>query len=82
MGLMRVARRAGNEVASRVAAARTMKALAKAGGSNAPTSNRIPLSIFPVARLDELAEREPKIVNHTTLLLLIGYIKPANRIQN
>jgi hypothetical protein len=33
-------------------------------------------------RLDELAEREPKIVDHTMLLLLIGYIKPAKRIQN
>jgi hypothetical protein len=33
-------------------------------------------------RLDELAEREPKIVDHKTLLLLIGYIKLAKRIQN
>jgi hypothetical protein len=27
-----------------------------------------------------LTEREPKIVDHT--LLLLGYIKPAERIQN
>ena len=31
-------------------------------------------------RLDQLTEREPKIVDHT--LLLVGYIKPAKQIQN
>src|SRR5205823_9108529 len=33
-------------------------------------------------RLDELAQREPKILDHTVALLLIGYIKRAKRIQN
>ena len=34
-------------------------------------------------RLDELAEREPKILDHMMpLLLLIGYIESGKRIQN
>src|SRR5689334_9485805 len=49
IGLIRVARRAGNQVASSVAIVKTVNALANAGGSNAPTSNRMPLSILPVA---------------------------------
>ena len=59
MGLMRVARRAGSQVASRVAAVRTTKALANAGGSNAPTSNKIPLSIFPVAAASSRPRASP-----------------------
>jgi len=46
---MRVARRAGNQVASSVGRCQRVNALAKAGGSNAPISNKIPLRIFPVA---------------------------------
>src|SRR4029077_4798431 len=75
MGLMRVARRAGNQAASRGAAARTTNALANAGGSNAPTSKRIPLSIFPVAAASSRPRASPlksmtepsRIINRNTI---------------
>ena len=49
MGLTRVARLAGNQVAIRAAAARTSGAAVNATGSNAPTSYKIPLRALAVA---------------------------------